>query len=99
MLLFSHGQGPIYNVYIRGTNHVTFSDFYLAVRVPDAELISVRRAHRIINDYTVAFFKGYLNGSAESLVDGTTPSPDPEVTVASRQVASPSSARAIPGGA
>jgi predicted dienelactone hydrolase len=94
MLLFSHAQGPIYNVYIRGTNHVTFSDFYLAVRVPDSELISVRRAHRIINDYTVAFFNRYLNGSPESLVDGTTPSPDPEVTVASRHAGSPHSAAA-----
>lgn len=88
MLLFSHAQGPIYNVYIRGTNHVTFSDFYLAVRVPDIELIPVRRAHRIINDYTVAFFNRYLNASPEPLVDGTTPSPDPEVTVASRLVGS-----------
>jgi len=86
MLLFSHAQGPIYNVYIRGTNHVTFSDFFLALRVPDTELMPVRRAHRIINDYTIAFFSRYLNGSPEPLVDGKTPSPDPEVTVASRHV-------------
>jgi dienelactone hydrolase len=94
MLLFSHARGPIYNVYIRGTNHVTFSDFFLAVRVPDTELMSVRRAHRIINDYTMAFFNRYLNGSPEVLVDGTTPSPDPEVTVASRHAGSPHSATA-----
>jgi predicted dienelactone hydrolase len=88
MLLFSYAQGPIYNVYIRGTNHVTFSDFYLTVRVPDLQLISVRRAHRIINEYTIAFFDRYLNGSAEALVDGITPSPHPEVTVASRNATS-----------
>lgn len=87
MQLFANAKGPIYNVYIRQTNHVTFSDLYLIIGLPDVHLMNIRRAHRIINDYSIAFFERFLNGNADRLVDGTTPSPYPEVTVASRQVA------------
>ena len=86
MRLFSSANGPIYNVFIRRTNHVTFSDLYLIIGFPDSELMDIRRAHRIINDYTVAFFERYLNGEASLLVDGHTPGPYQEVTVASRNV-------------
>jgi hypothetical protein len=51
--------------------------------------MDIRRAHRIINDYTVAFFERYLNGTSVPLVDGRTPSPYEEVTVASRNVGTP----------
>jgi len=87
MRLFSSANGPIYNVFIRRTNHVTFSDLYLIIGFPDPELMNIRRAHRIINDYTVAFFERYLNGEPNLLVDGHTPGPYQEVTVASRNVA------------
>jgi|KBSMisStaDraftv2_1062788.scaffolds.fasta_scaffold07621_3 predicted dienelactone hydrolase len=86
MRLFSSANGPIYNVFIRRTNHVTFSDLYLIIGFPDSKLMDIRRAHRIINDYTVAFFERYLNGEASLLVDGHTPGPYQEVTVASRNV-------------
>jgi pimeloyl-ACP methyl ester carboxylesterase len=89
MQLFGHAGGPIYNVYIRRTNHVTFSDLNLILALPDSQLMSIRRAHRIINDYTIAFFERYLNDAPVSLVDGHTPSPYAEVTVASRNVAGP----------
>jgi predicted dienelactone hydrolase len=86
MQLFARAGGPIYNVYIRRTNHLTFSDLGLIVRVPDSQLMGVRRAHSIINAYTVAFFEHYLNRVDAPLVDGRTPSPYEEVTVASRNV-------------
>jgi predicted dienelactone hydrolase len=86
MRLFSHALGPMYTVYIRRTDHVTFSDLYLVVRLPSLERMRVRRAHRIINDYTLAFFERYLNGESDRLVDGMTPSPYEEVTVASRNI-------------
>jgi predicted dienelactone hydrolase len=86
MRLFGSVDSPIYNVYIRRTNHVTFSDLYLIIGFPDSELMNIRRAHRIINDYTVAFFERYLNGDVNLLVDGHTPGPYQEVTVASRNV-------------
>jgi hypothetical protein len=48
--------------------------------------IDIRRAHRIINDYTIAFFERYPNGVPAGLVDGMSPAPDEEVTVTSRNV-------------
>lgn len=86
MQLFAASGGPIYDVYIRRTNHVTFSDLDLIIGLPDSQLMNIRRAHKIINDYTLAFFEQYLNGTPEALVDGHTPSPYEEVTVASRNV-------------
>jgi predicted dienelactone hydrolase len=86
MRLFASAGGPVYNVFIRGTDHISFSDLYLIVRVPDRSRIDVRRAHRIINDYTVAFFDRYLNGTRTPLVDGWSPAPDDNVTVAARNV-------------
>ena len=57
---------------------------YPIVGFPDSQLTDIRRAHRIINDYTIAFFDRFLTGTSEPLVDGRTPSPYPDVTVASR---------------
>jgi hypothetical protein len=48
--------------------------------------MDIRRAHRIINDYTIAFFNRYLNDQSPALVDGMAPSPYEEVTVASRNI-------------
>jgi len=86
MQLFGAAASPIYNVYIRGTNHLTFSDLNLIIRIPDSGVIDIRRAHMIINVYTVAFFDRYLNGASPLLVDGHTPSPYEEVTVAARNI-------------
>ena len=86
MQLFARTNGPMYNMYIRGTNHVSFSDLYRIIALPDSGLMDVRRAHRIINEYTVAFFNRYLVGTSERLVDGRTPSPYDEVVVSSRNV-------------
>ena len=86
MQLFGRTMSPIYNVYIRRTNHVTFSDLGLIIRVPDSSLMDIRRAHDIINAYTIAFFNRYLNDVPNALVDGVTPSPYEDVTVASRNI-------------
>ena len=86
MQLVGRAVGPIYNVYIRRTNHLTFSDLDLIIRLPDSNLMNIRRAHEIINAYTVAFFARYLNGTSGRLVDGRTPSPYEEVTVAARNI-------------
>ena len=86
MQLFGRAVSPIYNVYIRRTNHVTFSDLGLIIRFPDSNLMDIRRAHDIINAYTIAFFDRYLNDVPNALVDGVTPSPYEDVTVASRNI-------------
>lgn len=86
MRLFGTVDAPIYNVYVRGTDHVTFSDLYRIIAVPAFDRIDVRRAHRIINQYTIAFFDRYLDGRRTPLVDAATPSPFPEVTVSRRNV-------------
>jgi len=75
MKLFAAANGPYYNVFIRRTDHVTFSDFYLLIDFPSSTRMDIRLAHRIINDYTIAFFDRYLNGILSPLVDRTTPSP------------------------
>jgi predicted dienelactone hydrolase len=87
MRLVGSASAPVHNIYIRGTNHVTFSDLYLIIRLPNLDLMDIRRAHQIINDYTIAFFERYLSGSSGRLVDGTSPSPYPEVTAVTRNVA------------
>jgi predicted dienelactone hydrolase len=86
MKLFASAGGPYYNVFIRRTDHVTFSDFYLLIDFPSTTRMNVRLAHRIINDYTIAFFDRYLNGVRSALVDGSTPSPYLDVTVSSRNI-------------
>ena len=89
MQLIGRADSPIYNVYIRRTNHVTFSDLGLIVRLPDSNLMDIRLAHEIINAYTVAFFNRYLNGAPSALVDGATPSPYEDVTVTARNIEAP----------
>jgi predicted dienelactone hydrolase len=86
MRLFASAQGPYYNVFIRRTDHVTFSDLYLVINLPSLTRMNIRQAHRIVNDYAIAFFDRYLNGVQTPLVDGSTPSPYPDVTVVSRNV-------------
>ena len=80
------GAGPYYNVFIRRTDHVTFSDLYLVINLPSLARMNIRQAHHIINAYTIAFFERYVNGVQTPLVDGSAPSPYPDVTVATRNV-------------
>lgn len=67
-----------YAVKIAGTDHGDFSD--LALFYPRREgMIEARRAHEIINAYTLAFFDRYLKGRPGELLTAPTP-PYPEVT-------------------
>src|SRR5882757_3860879 len=62
-----------YEVWIANTQHVNFSDSPLfAARTPPGEL-DPRRAHEIINAYTLAFFDRYLRGWVSDLLKGPSP--------------------------
>lgn len=84
--LVASARGPFYDVLIRGTNHISFSDLHFLLRFPDGQLTAPRHTHRIINAYTVAFFERYLADTPSPLVDGTTPSPFQDVAVTVRNV-------------
>jgi dienelactone hydrolase len=69
--LDAHGG---YQLTIRGTYHMNFSDFPLFCRLKrltGAGPIDPNQAMRIINAYSLAFFRQHLNGSHEALLDGT----------------------------
>jgi hypothetical protein len=58
-----------YEVWIANTQHGDFSDSPLfASRTPPGAL-DPRRAHEIINAYTLAFFDRYLRGRASDLLE------------------------------
>ena len=79
-------RAPFYDVLIRGTDHVSFSDLHLIVRTPAPHLTDQRRAHQIINAYTIDFLERYLNGGVAPLSDGHTPPPYSDVTARARNV-------------
>ena len=69
--LEAHGG---YQLTIRGAHHMNFSDFPLFCRLKRftaAGPIDPQQARRIINAYSLAFFRQHLNGSHEALLDGT----------------------------
>jgi dienelactone hydrolase len=67
-----------YAVTIAGTDHGDFSDLALFYRRGDDRL-AARRAHELINAYTLAFFDQYLKGRPSGLLSGANGHP-PEVT-------------------
>ena len=72
-----------YEVWIANTQHGNFSDSPLfASGTPPGEL-DPRRAHEIINAYTLAFFDRYLRGRASDLLKG--PSSQYEATFKKKQ--------------
>jgi predicted dienelactone hydrolase len=67
--LAAHGG---YYMTIEGANHANFSDWPLYCplkRLTGAGPVSVKRAMQIINAYTLAFFRHYLTGTSEPLLD------------------------------
>ena len=75
--------GDWYDVQIARTNHGSFSDLMLFFpSAPDQ--IDPRKAHEIINAYTLAFFDKYLRGKSSDLL-AATPSPFPDVTYTRKQ--------------
>jgi len=67
-----------YSLTIAGTDHGNFSDIALFVKPPRGAT-DPRRAHEIINTYTLAFFDQYIRGRPSNLF-GDSASPYPEVT-------------------
>jgi predicted dienelactone hydrolase len=59
-------------IMINGTNHLSFSDASLYSGIVSPE-IDPHRAHRIINDYTLAFFDTYLRGRPSAILNGSDP--------------------------
>jgi predicted dienelactone hydrolase len=65
-----------YEVTIAGTDHGNFSDIVLFMK-PLAGRTEPRRAHEIINAYTLQFFDQYLKGKpSDLLVAATSPFPE-----------------------
>jgi predicted dienelactone hydrolase len=57
--------GPWTEVRIDRTNHGHFSDLTLIYKPDTTKLLSARRAHEIINAYTLAFFDRHLRGKQD----------------------------------
>lgn len=73
---FQSLKGNGYLMKIKGTEHVTFSDMYLLIRMPFSKNTEIHRAHQIINDYTLAFFNKHLLGEETPLLKGLTKYPE-----------------------
>jgi hypothetical protein len=74
--------GPVYQVTIAKTHHGHFSDLTLTLYrdyFRDSTWIDARRAHSIINAYTLAFFDQYLRHRRSELLQASG-TPFPEVT-------------------
>jgi len=69
-----------YDIEIAGTNHGSFSDLMLFFRSAPNQ-IDPRRAHEIINAYTISFFDQYLRGKPSPLLAAPSPA-FPEVKFA-----------------
>jgi predicted dienelactone hydrolase len=74
----ARSTGPVYDVTIANTTHIHFSDLTL-LYPGDTTHLAPRRAHEIINDYTLQFFDQHLRGRPASLLTGPSPR-HPEVT-------------------
>jgi predicted dienelactone hydrolase len=69
-----------YSVTIAATDHGHFSDLVLFLKQPEGHT-APKRAHEIINAYTLGFFDRYLRGRpAEILTAGTPPFPEASLT-------------------
>ena len=73
------GQGARYRVKFAGVSHLGFSDLALMIPAAGANGMPVSKAHRLINQYTLAFFDQYLKGQSSPLLNG--PAPDSAVTL------------------
>ncbi len=78
---FQHHGG--YNLTLRQSAHMNFSDYPLRSRIAnDGGKIAPKRAMKIVNAYTVAFFDRALKGQPTPLLDRVTPK-SPNLTSAS----------------
>ena len=75
-----------YSVTIAATDHGNFSDLVLFLRQPEGQA-APKRAHEIINAYTLGFFDQYVRGRpAEILAAATPPFPEASLTAWKRPV-------------
>ena len=70
-----------YSLTIAGTDHGNFSDLVLFLKQPEGRT-NARRAHEIINAYTLAFFDQYVRGRPSDLLAAAS-SPYPEAKLES----------------
>jgi hypothetical protein len=59
-----------YSLTIAGIDHGNFSDLVLFMKNPEGRT-DPRRAHEIINAYTLGFFDQYLRGKPSDLLSAT----------------------------
>jgi predicted dienelactone hydrolase len=63
-------MGDWYTLTVAGTEHGNFSDLVLFLKQPKGRT-DPRRAHEIINAYTLAFFDQYIRGKPSALLDAS----------------------------
>lgn len=74
--VFERSPGTGYFVQLPKVFHLNLTDVPLLISVPVGRLLGLlgpvdaRRAHRIVNAYTVAFFDRHLKGLRTPLLDG-----------------------------
>jgi hypothetical protein len=71
--------GDWYELTVAGTDHGNFSDLALFLKQPDGRT-DPKRAHEIINAYTLAFFDQYVKGRPSALLAAPSP-PFPEAAL------------------
>jgi pimeloyl-ACP methyl ester carboxylesterase len=73
-----------YELTLQRTRHMSFSDYYFwspALPIMEKMPLSPRRAHKVINAYTVAFFQKHLQGLDTPLLDAEQSTDYPEAAL------------------
>lgn len=66
-------KGPRYRARFAGVSHLGFSDIALMIPVIASSSLPTPKAHRLINQYMLAFFEQYLKGQLSPLLGGAAP--------------------------
>ncbi|WP_028611279.1 alpha/beta hydrolase family protein [Paenibacillus harenae] len=77
------GSGA-YELTLQRTRHMSFSDYYFwspALPIMEKMPLSPRRAHKVVNAYTVAFFQKHLQGLDTPLLDAEQSTDYPEAAL------------------
>jgi dienelactone hydrolase len=74
-------KGPRYRAIFPGVSHMGFSDMSLIAPLVSPGTVPAREAHRLINQYTLAFFQAHLEGKASALLTGAPADPAVKFTV------------------